>query len=126
MKFHKYRVHSDHRRSGSYDIVPGLPGDFNFTKHPKGIIPEELHMHKKQTDYFTVAKGKVLFVLKYKNGRTKKFVLSEEDSKTLVITPGIWHGYMALEPSIMVFYISHKFDTSDEFRQPVEKSVWSL
>lgn len=125
-QFYEYRTHSDHRRSGSYDIIPGVEGDFNFTKHPAGVIPEELHMHKRQTDYFAVAQGKVLFRLVHENGKEEKFVLSEDDHKTLIILPGIWHGYVAIEPSIMVFYLSHKYDSNDEFRKKIDSSGWAL
>lgn len=126
-EFYEYRTHSDHRRSGSYDIIPGVEGDFNFTCHPAGVIPEELHMHKKQTDYFAIAKGKVMFRLVYDDGRPEeKILLSEEDHKTLIIPSGVWHGYTALEPSIMVFYLSHKYDSNDEFRKKTDRSEWSL
>ena len=126
MKFHEYRVHEDHRRRGSYDVVPSLPGDLNFTIHNPEVRPEELHMHKDQTDYFAVAKGRVLFRLEDKDGKEEKFIMTEDDHKTLEIPPGIWHGYMALEPSIMVFYLTHKYDPNDEFRRPVDAEGWTL
>lgn len=127
MQFHEHRVHKDSRRAGSYDIIPGFEGDMNFTKHTPLVIPSELHMHKHQTDYFAVAEGKVLFRLVYEDGRLEeKFILSTDDFRTLIIPPGIWHGYMALEPSIMIFYISHKFDISDEFRRPCYPEEWQF
>lgn len=126
MKFYDYRVHEDHRRRGAYNIVPDMPGDFNFTIHNPNVIPEELHMHKKQTDYFVVAKGKVMFKLVWEGGREEKFIMTEKSNKGLTITPGIWHGYVALEPSIMVFYITHKFDVNDEFRRKTKKSEWRI
>jgi len=119
-------VDKDHRRAGAYDIVPGLPGDFNFTIHQPQVIPDELHMHKKQTDYFAVVKGKVLFRLVYKGGKEEKFILTDKDHKTLEIPPGVWHGYMALTPSIMVFYISQKYDPKDEFRKKTKPEEWKL
>ncbi len=123
-QFIEYRVHEDHRRSGAYDIFPTLPGDANFTRHNPDVIPDELHLHKKHTDYFTVALGSVKFRLVYEDGREEKFVLSDKDKKTLVIPPGIWHNYMALEPSIMVFYIDHKYDAADEFKKKVGPEGW--
>lgn len=126
MKFYKYRVHEDHRRKGAYDIVPQLPGDFNFTIHNPKVIPEELHMHKKQTDYFTVAIGKVMFRLVYPSGKEEKFILSDKDQKTLIIPPQVWHGYLALKKSVMVFYLSHKYDPKDEFRKKTNSSEWKL
>ncbi|HAJ44665.1 MAG: hypothetical protein UV53_C0008G0021 [Candidatus Azambacteria bacterium GW2011_GWE1_42_9] len=125
-QFYEYRTHSDNRRSGSYDIIPGIEGDFNFTKHPASIIPEELHMHKNQTDYFIVVSGKVLFRLVSDDGEEEKFIMTDKDNKTLIIQPGIWHGYVALEPSCMAFYLSHKFDSSDEFRKKTDPSEWKL
>lgn len=125
-QWHEQRFHEDYRRRGHYDIIPGQPGDFNFTKHPAGIIPEELHMHRNQTDYFAIAEGKVLFRLVYEDGREEKFILAENDHKTLIIPPGIWHGYMALEPAIMVFYITHKYDSNDEFKKPCDVEGWKI
>lgn len=125
-QFYEYRTHSDHRRKGAYDIVPDIEGDFNFTKHSPNVIPEELHIHKRQTDYFTVAQGRVMFLMIYEDGKKEKFILTENDHKTLIIPPGVWHNYMALEPSIMVFYLSHKYDSSDEFRKKTDPSEWGL
>ncbi len=125
-QFYEYRTHFDHRRNGSYDIIPDVEGDFNFTKHNPDIIPEELHMHKRQTDYFAVVQGKVMFRLVFEDGKEEKFIMTENDHKTLVIPPSIWHGYMALKPSIMVFYLSHKYDSNDEFRRKTDSKEWEL
>ena len=126
MKFHNHRVHAEHRRAGADDLVPSLPGDFNFTIHQPSVIPEELHMHKKQTDYFVVAKGKVMFRLVYEDGKEEKFILTDKDHKTLEIPPGVWHGYLALEPSIMVFYLTQKYNPKDEFRKKTKPEEWKL
>lgn len=126
MQFYEYRTHLDHRRRGAYDIIPNVEGDFNFTVHNPNVIPEELHMHKKQTDYFAVVKGKVMFRLASENGEEEKFIMTENDKKTLIIPPGIWHNYMALEPAIMVFYLSHKYDPADEFKRKTDPEGWKL
>lgn len=125
-KFHQFRTHFDQRRNGRYDIIPILEGDLNFTFHFPKIIPKELHMHKKQTDYFIVAKGKVMFRLVNKKGKEEKFVITENDNKTVIIKPNTWHGYVALEESIMIFYITHKYDAADEFRKKTKTSEWKL
>ena len=127
MQFHPHRVHEDHRRRGAYEIVPGLSGDVNFTVHKTGVIPHEWHMHKIHTDYFAVVEGKVLFRFAYDDGRPEeKIVLTQDDHKTLILPSGVWHNYIALEPSILVFYISQKFDTNDEFRRPCDAEGWEL
>ncbi len=83
-------------------------------------------MHKRQTDYFAVVQGKVMFRLVFEDGKEEKFIMTENDHKTLVIPPSIWHGYMALKPSIMVFYLSHKYDSNDEFRRKTDSKEWEL
>lgn len=122
-KFHDQRFHEDDRRRGYYDIVPGLPGDMNFTDMPGGVIAG-MHMHKKQTDYFAVISGRVMFRLVEKSGKEERIILSGHSRKTLIIPPGVWHGYKSLEPSVMVFYITQKFNTKDEFKRPTKPSDW--
>jgi len=125
MKWYEYRFHEDYRRRGFYDIIPVLPGEMNFTYMQPGII-SGLHMHKKHTDYFTVAKGSIMIRLVDGDGKEEKFVLSEHTHKTLIIPPGIWHGYKALEPSILIFYIDRKFNSDDEFRQETKAGEWEI
>jgi len=125
MQWHEHRFQEDARRRGFYDIVPGLPGDMNFAHFNSGVICG-MHMHRKHTDYFTVAKGSILMRLVYDDGRPEeKFVLSEHTHKTVVIPPGVWHGYKSLEPTILVFYIDQKFNTADEFRRPTQPEEWN-
>ena len=122
---YNHRFHEDERRRGFYDIIPNLSGDMNFTHMQSGVIAG-MHMHKKQTDYFSVAKGSVLFRLIAEDGTEERVVLSEHSRKTLAIPPGTWHGYRSLEPSILLFYLDHKFDETDEFRQPTTISDWEI
>ncbi|OGM75827.1 hypothetical protein A2191_02850 [Candidatus Woesebacteria bacterium RIFOXYA1_FULL_38_9] len=99
----------------------------NFTIHAPKVKPEELHRHLIQTDYFTVVKGSVLFWLQYEDGKNEKFILTDQDKKTLSIPPGVWHGYMALKKdTIMVFYITQKFNPNDEFRKKCDPKEWKL
>lgn len=127
MEFHQHRVHEDHRRRGAYEIVPGLSGDINFTVHKARVVPHEWHRHNVHTDYFAVVEGKILFRMVYDDGRPEeRVVLTKDDHKTLILPPGVWHNYMALEHSVVVFYTSHKFDASDEFRRPCDASGWEV
>mgnify|MGYP001576044019 CR=1 FL=1 len=124
MEFHNHRFHEDARRRGFYDIIPGLPGEMSFTHMSPGVICG-LHLHKQHTDYFTVAKGSILMRLVYEDGRPEeKFVVSEYTRQTIIIPPGVWHGYKSLEPTVLVFYIDHKFDTADELRRPTKPEDW--
>ena len=124
MQFYEHRIHEDNRRKGHYDIIPGLDGDMNFSVQNPNIYPDELHMHKIHTDYFAVAKGKVFFRMVREDGQEEHTVLEEKDDKTLIIPPGIWHHYVALEPSILVFYTDRKYDPNDEFRKKIDPAEW--
>lgn len=128
MVFHDHRIHADARRTGHYDIIPGLAGEINFTVHAVPSIPTEWHQHRVHTDYFAVAQGRVLFRLVREDGTPEeKIILSSNDSKTLIVPPGVWHNYLILEPdTILVFYISHPFDIADEFRRPCDPSGWHV
>lgn len=126
MQWHEHRCHEDARRRGFYDIVPGLPGDINFTHMNPGIICG-MHMHKQQTDYFAVIKGSILMRLVYDDGRPEeKFVISEHTHKTVTIPPGVWHGYKSLEPATLIFYIDRKFNNSDEFKRTTKPEDWKV
>ena len=122
---HAHRFHEDERRRGFYDIVPGLPGDMNFSHMQAGIIAG-MHMHKKQTDYFTVTSGSVLSRLVTEDGKEERIVLSSHSRKTLVIPPKVWHGYKSLEVSTLLFYIDQKFNLDDELRKPTKPSDWDI
>lgn len=128
MEFYQHRIHEDARRKGAYDVIPGLEGDVNVTKHPPNIKPTQLHMHKRQTDYFTLIEGKVLFRMSYDDGSPEeKCIVSADDHKTIIIPPGIWHNYMALDnPAILLCYITHKYDETDEFSRPCNPEDWHI
>jgi len=124
MKWHEHRFHEDARRRGFYDLVPGLSGDINFTQMYPGVICG-MHMHQQQTDYFAVIKGSISIRLIYDDGRAEeKFVVSEHTHKTIIIPPGVWHGYKTLEPTILFFYIDKKFNMDDELRRPTVAEEW--
>lgn len=122
-EFIDHNFHEDERRRAYYNLVPDLPGQMCMTDMPEGTIAG-MHMHKKQTDYFTVARGRVLFRLVTEGEEEERVVLSPASRRTLIIKPGIWHGYKSLEPSILVFYVDHKYDPADEFRRKTDKSEW--
>lgn len=122
-KLHKQRFNEDDRRRGFYDIIPGLKGDMNFTHVPKGSIAG-LHLHKKQTDSFAVAKGRMLFRLITEGGDEERIVLSSHSRKTLLIPPRVWHGYKALEDTILLSYIDQKFNKNDEYRRKTKPKDW--
>ena len=122
-EFINHNFHEDERRRAYYDLVPDLPGQIGITDMPAGVIAG-MHMHKKQTDYFMVAKGRVLFRLATEDGSEERVVLSPSSRQTLIIKPGTWHGYKAIEPSILVFYVNKKYNPEDEFRRKTTADKW--
>lgn len=66
-----------------------------------GVI-KAWHMHRRQTDHFCIVRGTAKIGLydgregspTYK--QTQTVILSELESKLLVIPPSVWHGQMAL------------------------------
>ena len=50
--------------------------------------------------------------------------LSDKNPRVLEITPGIYHGYKALEPgSILLYYVTRKYDVEDEIRS-TDRTLW--
>ena len=121
------RVHVDERRAAYCALFDeaGLPGDINVFKINKGAITC-WHRHQKQTDRFFVVKGRILF---------QHFKYGQEDRESEMLTdrgdpiwdapcripPGYWHGYEALEDSILIMYLDQKYDPSDEERATPEE-----
>lgn len=128
MKWYEQRFHEDYRRWGSFDTIPGLPGEILITHVNKDIIMG-MHLHKKQADCLAVIKGKIMVrLIDDKTKEEEKFVLSEHTHKTLIIPKDTWHGYRALEDSILIYYIDHKYDPTgaDEFRKKTKKEDWEI
>lgn len=94
-----------------------------ITRNFPGIV-RAWHWHQKQTDMWTVVKGRILVGLY--DGRKEsptykevmRIVLTEKTNKTLVIPPGVVHGYMTLgvEPSMFLNLTDYTYSTEDEFR----------
>ena len=86
----------------------------NSTKH---IVA--WHKHEKQTDFWVCIKGS--FKVGLSTGEKTEFLyITEREQRVIKIPPGVYHGYQALEPnSIMLYYLSEKYDPSDEFKAKV-------
>ncbi len=112
--------HLDDRAERCLDVFRDIEdGQINlsFVKSTEHIVA--WHKHEKQTDYWFCVKGS--FKVGLSDGEDTEFVyLTERSKQILTIPPGIYHGYKAIEPdSIMLYYLSEKYDPSDEFRAKV-------
>ncbi len=120
---YKPRTHDDDRRRGTFDVFKTPLGDINYSF----IYPETTvawHRHKKQSDFWYVIKGSLKVGLYHPDEKRLVFVyLHEHERQTLMIPPGVWHGYKNLShnETILSYYISKKFDEQnpDEERAAV-------
>lgn len=88
-------------------------------------IVRAFHKHDELHDWFCIVKGSAKFVLiddRRDSPSFEKFDMvyfSDKSPKLLVVPPGIYHGWMSLEPdTIMVSSASHEYnrDNPDEHR----------
>mgnify|MGYP001607056722 CR=1 FL=1 len=121
--FYIPRIHDDDRRRGIFDVFGTPKGDINYSFIYAGSLVA-WHRHKRQTDFWHVISGSLKVGLFDENvGKVSWVYLHENDRKTLVIPPRIWHGYknLANNETILSYYISEKYDEKnpDEDRMPV-------
>jgi dTDP-4-dehydrorhamnose 3,5-epimerase len=113
------KFNEDDRAQRLLDIFPNILGQVNVSYVNSTGHIVAWHMHKKQTDFWTCLKGsfKVGLAIPPDYKVTWEY-LSDKNPRVLTITPGIYHGYKALEPnSILLYYLTHKYDPSDEFKE---------
>lgn len=121
--FYYPRIHDDDRRRGTFDVFGTPRGDINYSYIYPGTTVA-WHRHRRQTDFWHVIHGSLKVGLyDEKNKKLTWIYLHEADRKTLVIPPGIWHGYRNLSggETILSYYISEKYDEKnpDEERVPI-------
>lgn len=123
------------------DIFPVDHGQINAVFYNDTQKITAWHRHKKQTDYVICLKGSFVVGLSKTNnnpdnsdviyglGNWKELreqeVLSDKNFRVLEIPPDTWHGWRALEPdSILLYYMTEKYDTSDIEESPVLVKDW--
>ena len=112
--------HEDDRAQRLLDVFPLDKGQINISYINSTEPIVAWHKHKYQTDYWLCVKGslKVGWATE-ENGCEFKY-LSDKELKILEIPSGVYHGYQALEPNtILVYYVTKKYDPTDEYRVPV-------
>ena len=117
------QYHEDDRGQRLLNIFPKVNGQINITHVNSTSHIVAWNRHKIQTDYWYCPKGSFKVGLGIPNEDGSVDVewkyLSDKDQKILKIEPGIWHGYMALQPeSIMLYYLTEKYDPQDEWKKP--------
>jgi dTDP-4-dehydrorhamnose 3,5-epimerase len=93
------------------------------------LVVRAFHKHEELHDWFCIIKGSAKFVLVDDRSGSPTFqkhdqvVQSDRKVSLLVVPPGIYHGWMSLEPdTIMVSTASHVYNRAkpDEVRVPPE------
>ena len=120
ISFDDIQFHEDDRAQRAMNVFKRLQGgqiNVSYVNSTQHVVA--WHKHEIQTDYWFCVKGSFKVGLAQKNEVIFEY-LSDKDLKVLVIPPGVYHGYKALEPgSIMLYYLSEKYDPSDEHRAKV-------
>lgn len=123
------KFNEDDRAQRILDVFPEVNGQINisYVNSTEHIVA--WHCHRIQTDYWICLKGSFKVGLAYPANVPQEAgdiydvtweYISDKNIRTLTIPPGVYHGYKALEPgSILMYYLSHKYNPLDEFRYPV-------
>ena len=118
------RVHTDTRRRFVADLFP-TKGDVNVVYLYPGD-PIAWHRHQKQTDWIFCAMGKLTVGIVAPGRKTPTIhFLDPLFTDVVSIPPNHWHGYQATaENTIIVSYLTQKYDPQDEERTPLETFPW--
>lgn len=114
------QYHEDDRAQRLLNVfdIPNGQINVSYVNSTEHIVA--WHKHKVQTDYWTCIKGafKVGLAIPTDNDYEVKWhYLSDKVQKCIEIPPGVYHGYKALVPgSILLYYLTEKYDPNDEFR----------
>ena len=131
ISFDDIQFHEDDRAQRVMNVFKYLQGgqiNISYVNSTQHVVA--WHKHNIQTDYWFCVKGSFKVGLAEEiqgvpgeGGQyfdTKFEYLSDKNPRVLVIPPGVYHGYKALEPgSIMLYYLSEQYDPDDELRAAV-------
>jgi dTDP-4-dehydrorhamnose 3,5-epimerase-like enzyme len=118
------QFHEDDRAQRLFDVFDQLEGQINVSYVNSIEHVVAWHKHNIQSDFWVCIKGsfKVGLAIPKDDGthEVKWEYLSDKNMRVLEITPGIYHGYKAVEPgSILLYYLTHKYNPDDEIRAKV-------
>lgn len=116
-------AHADAR--GSFTEVLRLhdyPHGFaqvNHSHSAEGVL-RGLHFHRQQADLWYVPRGRIQVGLvdlreRKEPPRSETLYLSADTPQRLFIPPGVAHGFLALEPSDLIYLVTHVYDATDEY-----------
>lgn len=103
----------------------------NLSRSAKGVL-RGLHFHRQQADLWFLLEGRIQVGLadlrEPDRVRTASLQMSAEIPETLLIPPGVAHGFLALTDCRLLYWVSTEFDGSDEhgirWNDPVVQIPW--
>lgn len=105
--------------AGQVDTSPVTFVQANLSTSAPGVL-RGLHLHRRQLDHWVVATGRafiaVVDVRPLLAGGPKPTVetrVAEADT-TVSIPAGVAHGFLALEPLELLYFVTNEYDGSDE------------
>ena len=122
--FNNIQFHEDDRAQRLLNIFDSITGQINISHVSSTEHVVAWHKHDIQTDYWCCLKGafKVGLAVKNEDGtcEVKWEYLSDKSNRVLKIPTGVYHGYQAVQPdSILLYYLTHKYNPQDEIRAKV-------
>jgi dTDP-4-dehydrorhamnose 3,5-epimerase len=95
------------------------PVDFVQVNHSfsRAGVVRGLHYHRKQHDLWYVVRGRARIGLADLRGSAplvETFELDQHAATTLLIPPGVAHGYLALDDLDLIYLVTRTYDPDDE------------
>lgn len=114
------------------DIFSLITVKHRILEHYLVINPQPMirgfHLHYKLWDFFSIIQGRAKFVLidarteidgKHNEsyGKYREFILTDKSPATIIVPPGVFHGWQSLDPNtILSSSGSEWYDSNDELR----------
>lgn len=91
----------------------------NFVRSKAGVL-RGVHIHNQHTDYLIILEGRATIGMKDLRsksdtfGQTFSITVTGEDITSLLIPPGVAHGFYFHEPSLHIYQVDEYWDPRDE------------
>lgn len=91
----------------------------NFVRSKAGVF-RGVHVHKQHTDYLIILEGRATIGMKDlrrdsdTHGETLSIEVTGEELTSIVIPPGVAHGFYFHEPSLHIYQVDEYWNPEDE------------
>lgn len=128
----KLTVNADDRGYLIKDITKDITVKHKILEHYLVINPQPMirgfHLHYQLWDFFSIIQGRAKFILidarteidgkrNESYGKYMEFILTDKLPTTIIVPPGVFHGWQSLDPNtILSSSGSEWYDSTDEMR----------